>query len=95
MRFAAKIKQALPAMDARETVSRYCLDCSSNVSKMVLHGCVASVCHVGRPFSTHWGTMDFPPGRAEFQHSRFASMGTLFCVAHRSDRVPLLSRLNP
>ena len=70
MRLAKKMKQMLPAMEARETVRRYCLVCSMRTSKMVLQGCVASVCQTGRPMVSHWGTVDVPPGRDEFQQLR-------------------------
>lgn len=94
-RLIRKVQHPLPAMDATETVSRYCFDCSSRMSYTVLHGLVASVCQTGMPNCFHEGNAEVPPSRVEFQQGRSGPSTGRWVSAHRSASVPPLSREMP
>lgn len=90
-----KVQHPLPAMDAIETVRRYCFDCSKRMSYTVLHGFVASVCQVGMPFCFHEGSTEVPPSRVEFQQDNSGPNAGREVLAQRSASVPPLSREKP
>lgn len=90
-----KVQHPLPAMDAIETVRRYCFACSSRMSYTVLHGLVASVCQIGMPFCFHEGSAEVPPSRVDSQQRNSGPNSGRGVFAHRSASVPPLSRENP
>lgn len=63
----------------------------------MLQGWVASVCQVGRPVASQEGTSEVPApsGSVEVQQGRSGESGGGAVAAHRSERVPRLSREKP